>query len=89
MNINMLTVSSKGQVVIPAEIRKQLNITEGTRLASYAYGDTIVMKVVRLPSEEEFEQALSDAQNWAKEAGLTETDVSNAISSVRKKKRNK
>ncbi|MEE3487525.1 MAG: AbrB/MazE/SpoVT family DNA-binding domain-containing protein [Bulleidia sp.] len=89
MNINMLTVSSKGQVVIPAEIRKQLNITEGTRLASYAYGDTIVMKVVRLPSEEEFEQALSDAQNWAKEAGLTETDVNNAISSVRKKKRNK
>lgn len=89
MNITMLTVSSKGQVVIPAEIRKQLNITEGTRLASYAYGDMIVMKIVRLPSEEEFEQALSDAQSWAIEAGLTENDINDAIRNVRKKKREK
>ena len=52
MNIYVLTVSSKGQVVLPAEIRKQLSISSGDKLAAYASGDIIMLKVIKIPSEE-------------------------------------
>jgi AbrB family looped-hinge helix DNA binding protein len=40
------TASSKGQVVIPAKIRKELGIREGSLLAVSARDDVIVLKKV-------------------------------------------
>lgn len=43
-----IIVSSRGQVVIPAEIRKQLNIKEGDILSAYLDdGGRLVMKIGR------------------------------------------
>jgi len=40
------TVTSKGQIVIPAKIRKKLNIKTGTKLAMQDSGLEIVMRPV-------------------------------------------
>ena len=45
--------SSKGQVVIPAKIRKKLAIKEGSILAVAADGDMIVLKKVNSGLSEE------------------------------------
>jgi AbrB family looped-hinge helix DNA binding protein len=42
-----VTVSDKGQVVIPAEIRKQLGITPGCRLGFHIEGHSIRVVVER------------------------------------------
>jgi antitoxin PrlF len=42
-----VTVSEKGQVVIPAEIRKQLGITPGCRLGFHIEGHSIRVVVER------------------------------------------
>lgn len=87
MAIDMLTVSSKGQIVLPSDIRKKLSITAGSKLAAYTSGDVIMLKVINLPSEDDFKNMLDEAQQWAKEVGYSENDVNNIIKSVRRNKK--
>ena len=87
MNAQVLTVSSKGQISLPVNIRKQLSIDTGDKLVVYASGDAIMLKTLKLPSVTEFEAALSEAQEWAASAGYREEDVNDIIKSVRKNKR--
>jgi len=42
----MTTVSTKGQVVIPAEMRASLGISPGTRIAIALDGDRLVLRPV-------------------------------------------
>ena len=46
MSVSVATVSSKGQLVIPAEIREALNIRSGTRMAMLREGNRIIMQPV-------------------------------------------
>lgn len=84
--MDMLKVSSKGQISIPAKARKEMNIKYGDRLAYVVFGDTLVIKPVKMPSEEEFEKSLDEAQEWAASVGLTEDDINEVIKDVRKGK---
>ncbi len=87
MAIDVLTVSSKGQVVLPAAMRKNLAIESGTKLAAYASDDIIFLKVIRIPSDDEFKSKLDEAQRWAASVGYTEDDVNDLVKSVRARKR--
>ena len=87
MSGEVLTVSSKGQVVLPAAFRKQMSITTGTKLATYMVDDMIVMKPIELPSVDEFKAQLEEAREWAESVGYQESDVNDIIKSVRKKNR--
>ena len=87
MSIDVLTVSSKGQVVLPASIRKSLSIEAGARLAAYASDDFIMLKVLRLPTADEFREKLDEAQAWAASVGYTEDDVNDLVKSARARKR--
>ena len=83
MGIDVLTVSSKGQVVLPASMRKSLSIETGSRLAAYASDDFIMLKVLRMPTADDFKAKLDEAQQWAASVGYTEDDVNDIIQSVR------
>ena len=85
--MDVLKVSSKGQISIPAKARKEMNIKYGDRLAYVVFGDTLVIKPVKMPSEEEFKKRLDEAQTWAASVGLTESDINDAIKEVREEKR--
>lgn len=89
MAMQVLTVSSKGQIAIPVEMRKRLSIESGTRLGivAYASGDVIMLKIVKLPTIEDFDAALNEAQNLAASSGLNEDDVNTVIKSYRQRKR--
>ena len=64
MSVDILTVSSKGQIVLPAPIRKALSISSGDKLAAFASKDAILLKPIKLPSEEQFESWLDEAREW-------------------------
>ena len=87
MNIQVLTVSSKGQISLPVAIRKLLSIDAGDKLVAYASGDVIMLKTLKLPTAEEFEASLDEAQKWASSVGYKEEDVNDIIKSVRRSKR--
>lgn len=87
MNTQILTVSSKVQISLPISIRKLLSINTGDKLIAYTSGDVIMLKTLKLPSAEEFEASLDEAQKWAMSVGYNENDVNDIIKSVRRKKR--
>ena len=85
MSVEVVTVSSKGQVVLPMDMRKSLSVSDGDTLAAFATDKVIVLRPCRLPTAEEFSEWLEEAESWAKEAGYGEDDVAGVIQSVRSK----
>lgn len=42
--MNIMTVTTKGQIVIPARIRQKYGIKKGTRLCIEEHGDELILK---------------------------------------------
>ena len=85
MSVEVLTVSSKGQVVLPVAMRVSMDIQPGDKLAAYATDDLIMLKVLRLPTQDEFLARLDEAQAWAASVGYVESDVEDAVKRVRRR----
>ena len=79
-------MSSKGQIVIPKVLRELLDIKEGEVFAMFGEDDTIILKRVSMPSEEEFEGLLRWGTEYAKAKGITKDDVQRAIDEIREEK---
>ncbi|MDO8538248.1 MAG: AbrB/MazE/SpoVT family DNA-binding domain-containing protein [archaeon] len=75
--VQLTKVTSKGQVVIPSEIRKELKLEEGSQLAVSRVGSMVVMKRVSLPDpKKEFEELVKWGIQFAKKKGIkSEKDV--------------
>lgn len=78
-------MSSKGQVVIPEAIRDELGLEAGAQFVVVGQGDAIILKSISKPSLAEFKGMLKTAQQQARKAGLTKSDVAAAIRKVRKR----
>lgn len=78
-------LSSKGQVVIPEEIRKELHLKSGDRFMVLGKGDTVILKTIERPSLDGFEALLQEANVRAKKAGLARSSVKTAIRQARRK----
>ena len=91
MTVEMIKMSSKGQIVIPQDIREEICASEGTMFAVVSGRDSIVLKKVEMPSKEELICELKEiAKEGAKRAekfGIKETDVSDLIHRARKNKK--
>ena len=79
-------LSSKGQVVIPEEVRKKLHLKEGDQFVVIGKGDAVILKTISPPSYDEFRDLLKEAQIQAKKAGLKKEDITKAIQKVRSRK---
>ena len=79
-------LSSKGQVVIPEEIRQRLGLEPGDHFVVVGEGDVVVLKALKAPKLSEFKTLLDQARSSAEAAGLTPTDVAEALREVRSKK---
>lgn len=78
------TLSSKGQVVIPENIRKALGLAPGVQFAVLAEGDVVVLKVIAPLAIKDFGALIAKARRAAAESGLTPRDVRRAITKVRR-----
>ena len=84
-NINITSMSSRGQIVIPLSLRERLKIHEGEKFVVIGEDNTIVLKKVEMPSFKGFEKLLAKTREFAKQKGLNEADVEEAIKESRKK----
>lgn len=76
-------MSSRGQVVIPEEIRTRLGLEPGAQFIVVGEGDVVVLKTLKAPRRAEFKRLLDEARRSAEEAGLRPDDVERAIRNVR------
>ena len=78
------TLSSKGQVVIPEEIRERLGLKAGEQFVVVANRDVVIFKRLEPPSLAEFATLVQRARRVAKKTGMRRTDISAAVAKVRR-----
>ncbi len=84
-NIEITSVSSRGQVVIPQSLRDKLKIHEGEKFAVIGEDNIIILKKLEMPSFSGVDKLLKRTREFAKKKGLKKTDVEEAIRETRKK----
>jgi AbrB family looped-hinge helix DNA binding protein len=77
-------MSSKGQVVIPEEVRKALSLEVGAQFVVMGDGDTVVLKRIGVPAKSELRAMLSKVRSQARRAGVKPSDVGDAIRRARR-----
>ena len=90
MNIEITKMTSKGQVVIPQDIRERKEIEEGEKFIVYDTDDSIVLKRVknleRVKNTKELEKTFSSMWKTAAVRKIGKEDIEIEIASHRKEK---
>ena len=79
-------LSSKGQVVIPEEIRNRLGLEAGAQFVVVGEGDVVVLKAIQPPRMTDFKALLDKARASDEAAELKPEDVEQAVREARGKR---
>lgn len=72
----IITMSSKGQIVVPKDIRDELGFETGSSFAVFGRDDTIILKKIEVPNAKEvFEKINKWGTSLAKEKNWKEKEV--------------
>ncbi|MFT4309463.1 MAG: AbrB/MazE/SpoVT family DNA-binding domain-containing protein [Candidatus Woesearchaeota archaeon] len=83
--LEITRMSSRGQVVIPIEIREYLGLKEGEKFIVFGEDDTIILKKISVPSFKTYDELIRKTMRFAKEKDITKAKLGNAIKETRKK----
>jgi antitoxin PrlF len=81
--IEMGTMSSRGQICIPSNIRSNMGLVEGSKILFVLQDDALLVKKV---NKQTFEQITRPLKEAAKKAGFHEEEVPGIVHNVRKKR---
>jgi AbrB family looped-hinge helix DNA binding protein len=85
MALELTTLSQKGQVVIPSEVRRKMGLKEGTKFLVIGLEDVIVLRRLQLSEEKlRLKKLLAEARFSAKTHGLSEKEIERLVRLVRK-----
>jgi AbrB family looped-hinge helix DNA binding protein len=82
-NLATTKMSSKGQVVIPEDIRKRLKLKPGSQFVVVGENDVVILKAIIPPSMDAFDALIAEARRQGREAGLKQSDITAAIAKAR------
>jgi len=82
--IETTKMSSKGQIVIPEEIRKKLGLKTGDKFIVMGDKDVVILKTLSTPSINEFDKLIKEARKQARRTGIRKSDVLNAVKEARR-----
>jgi AbrB family looped-hinge helix DNA binding protein len=83
IKVETTTLSSRGQVVLPQDVRERLNLKEGDKFLVMAEEDTVILKAIKPIPKEKFESMLEATREAVKKAGITPEDLNRTIERVR------
>jgi AbrB family looped-hinge helix DNA binding protein len=67
--VSLIKVTRNGQVTLPSEVRKALQVKEGDYIAAEAFGSGVFLKPVSVVDREEAERQLEDILSRVKYTG--------------------
>lgn len=89
MEVETIRMSSKGQIVIPFDIREELGTGEGSVFAVIGSKDTIILKKMEMPSKgtlmKELEAVAKEGKKRLEAKGIKESDIVGIIHKRRNK----
>ena len=91
MTVETVKMSAKGQIVIPQQIREELNANEGSMFAVIGSKDSVILKKIETPSKEDLirdlERIAKEGRKRAERLGIKESGVPGLVRRIRKEKR--
>lgn len=87
MSVATTKLSSRGQVVIPEKIRKEMKLKPGDAFTVTRVDGKLLFEKVSPMSKEEFDELLASARREARKAGFTKKDLARIIKEVRAENR--
>jgi len=82
--IEMGKISARGQIAIPAEIRREMDLQEGQRVLFVLENDTLMIKKI---TSQTFSQITKPLKEAMKKTNLQEKDVPELLRQFRKSKK--
>jgi AbrB family looped-hinge helix DNA binding protein len=79
-------MSSKGQIVIPEEIRKRLGLRSGDKFLVVGDRDVVILKSISAPSIDEFDDLITKARKQAEVVGMKRSDIAETVAKYRGRK---
>jgi AbrB family looped-hinge helix DNA binding protein len=79
-------MSSKGQIVIPENIRDRLGLEAGAQFVVIGEDDVVILKTLQQPAMSEFDNLIRKARQQARTSGMKRSDVAKARTRVRSRK---
>jgi len=83
-DIDITSMSSRGQVVIPLNLRELMGLKDGEKFAITGKEDTIILKKIQMPSFSNFDKLMQQTQEFAKKKGLKQKDIDEAVQRAKK-----
>jgi len=87
MNIEITSLSSKGQVVIPTKIRNQMGLNDGIKFMVLTDGENVLLKPLVQPTAAVFKELVKKSRSLVRKYGIKKTDVAKTIKDVRHENR--
>jgi AbrB family looped-hinge helix DNA binding protein len=85
--VEVTSMSSKGQIVIPQKIRERMGFVEGEKFIVLGEDGTIVLKRIEKPSKEELIKKLSflteKTRKKVEDSGIKEKDIPRLVHKLR------
>ena len=83
----LLQIDSRGQIVIPKDVRAELGIDEGTGFFAYAIeGEGILLKMVPAKELSENTEMIDEIRKKARQIGLDRKNLDKSMKKYKKKK---
>lgn len=79
-------MSSKGQVVIPEDIRQRLGLKPGVQFIVVGDRDVVILKAISPPTMHDFDKLIAEARKQARKAKMKQSDVARAVAASREKR---
>jgi antitoxin PrlF len=85
--IQVTSVSSKGQIVIPSNIRETLGLSIGVKMIIFTDGDNLLLKPIQTPRFETFKKLIKESKKLATKTSLKKTEIQKLIKQIRNENR--
>ena len=82
-------LTSRGQIVIPEEIRERLGLKQGAQFIVMGEGDAIILKTIASPSVKDSDEILARTAAAAKREGMRQSDIKESIKNYRTQRKNR
>jgi AbrB family looped-hinge helix DNA binding protein len=81
--VSTTRMSSKGQIVIPEDIRNRLGLKTGSQFIVLGDRDVVILKSLTPPSMDEFNDLVLKARKQARDVNLKKSDIESTIKKAR------
>jgi AbrB family looped-hinge helix DNA binding protein len=85
--LEITSMSTKGQIVLPLRVRNDANLKSGTKFAVMTDGENILLKPIETPKMEVFKSLLKRSRVLVKESGIGQNELKTIIKKARNENR--